>query len=80
MLRIPDDLPAPSVPVFIQSFEPEPLEQIRSKYGDRFPLIQLIGLNEWKMNDVDYDAMTRRDGLERVAKYADSIRPLALRM
>jgi len=69
------ELPKASMPVFIQSFEPGPLEHIRSEYGDRFSLVQLIGHNQWRMNDVDYEAMSSRAGLERVASYADAIGP-----
>ena len=69
------DLPDKNLPIFIQSFDPDPLERIRREHGDRFALIQLIGRNEWQMNAVDYDAMTTRAGLERVSSYADGIGP-----
>lgn len=70
------DLPSTDLPVFIQSFEPEPLHAIHAKHGDRFPLIQLIGLNDWGMNEVDYEAMISEQGLSRVAEYAVGIGPL----
>ncbi|MEE4637923.1 MAG: glycerophosphodiester phosphodiesterase [Wenzhouxiangella sp.] len=69
------DLPDANLPVFIQSFEPEPLERIRARHGDRFALIQLIGANDWRMNTVDYDAMTSATGLAHVASYASGIGP-----
>lgn len=72
---IKHDLPTESLPVFIQSFEPEPLQTIRSQYADRFQLIQLIGLNEWSMNQVDYDAMVTPAGIRSVASYADGVGP-----
>jgi glycerophosphoryl diester phosphodiesterase len=40
-----------------------------------FRVARLIGANEWRMNDIDYEAMSSRAGLESVAKYADSIGP-----
>ncbi|MFP4334858.1 MAG: glycerophosphodiester phosphodiesterase [Wenzhouxiangella sp.] len=69
------DLPDADMPIFIQSFEPEPLERIRSQHGDRFALIQLIGDNKWEMNAVDYQAMTSSKGLAHVASYAAGIGP-----
>ena len=69
-------LPSANLPVFIQSFEPEPLVAIRAEFGDRFPLIQLIGLNDWDMNHVDYEAMGTHEGLARVAEYAVGIGPV----
>jgi glycerophosphoryl diester phosphodiesterase len=74
-ILIRQGLPSDTLPVFIQSFEPEPLQNIRSKHGDRFQLIQLIGLNEWRMNHVDYDAMMTPAGVRTVASYANGIGP-----
>lgn len=68
-------LPNASIPVFIQSFEPAALQQIRASHGDRFPLIQLIGDKSWEMNDVDYLEMTTPFGLAEVAAYAAGIGP-----
>lgn len=69
------DLPNPSMPIFIQSFEPAPLERIRRDHGNRFSLIQLIGSNDWQMNNVDYECMITPAGLQGVAAYADGIGP-----
>ncbi|MEE4296738.1 MAG: glycerophosphodiester phosphodiesterase [Wenzhouxiangella sp.] len=74
-ILVKNDLPSESVPVFIQSFEPEPLQSIRSTYANRFQLIQLIGLNEWNMNHVDYDELVTPAGLRSIASYADGIGP-----
>ena len=68
-------LPSDQLPVFIQSFEPEPLLAIHERFGERFPLIQLIGLDDWGMNHVDYAHMTSADGLAEVAEYAIGIGP-----
>lgn len=74
------DLPSETLPVFVQSFEPEPLQRIHEQHGDRFALIQLIGENDWDMNTVDYDAMRSQEGLQSVAEYAVGIGPPLLRL
>lgn len=71
-------LPRADLPLFIQCFEPGPLESLRAEFGDRFRLIQLIGENDWAMNAIDYDAMRSVDGLQAISAYADGIgAPLA---
>lgn len=70
-----EQLPAENLPIFIQSFEPEPLRAIHQTHGERFKLIQLIGENDWVMNDIDYEAMRNREGLEAIAEYAAGIGP-----
>ncbi len=69
------DLPSPDLPIFIQSFEPEALLAIHAEHGNRFDLIQLIGLDEWEMNHVKYAAMASEEGLATVAEYAVGIGP-----
>ena len=66
-------LPRDDFPVFIQCFEPEPLQRIRAEHGDRYSLVQLIGENRWAMNRVNYDQMRSPEGLQRIAEYADGI-------
>ena len=66
-------LPREDFPVFIQCFEPEPLQRIRAEHGDRYALVQLIGENRWAINRVNYDQMRSADGLQRIAEYADGI-------
>jgi len=68
-------LPRADFPVFIQCFRPGPLKRIRASHGDRFALVQLIGENEWAMNDIDYDAMREPEALREIATYADGIGP-----
>ncbi|NGX17567.1 glycerophosphodiester phosphodiesterase [Wenzhouxiangella sp. XN24] len=58
----------------IQSFEPEPLRRLREK-GVRLRLVQLLGENDWDMNDVDYTPMYTPEGLAEIAKFADGIGP-----
>ena len=59
----------------IQSFEPAPLVRLRDEFDTELPLVQLLGENAWRMNDVDYDTMYSPDGLETIADYADGIGP-----
>jgi glycerophosphoryl diester phosphodiesterase len=59
----------------IQCFDPSPLISLRSEYGDRVRLVQLIGENAWNEAAVDFDAMRTPDGLKRIAAYADGIGP-----
>lgn len=75
-----EQLPAENLPVFIQSFEPEPLRAIHQTHGEHFKLIQLIGENDWDMNEIDYDAMRSREGLEAIAEYAVGIGPPLTRL
>lgn len=70
-----EGLPTENLPIYIQSFEPAPLQAIHQAHGERFSLIQLIGENDWAMNDVDYDAMRSREGLKAIAEYATGIGP-----
>lgn len=59
----------------IQSFEPAPLIRLREEFGTELPLVQLLGENAWRMNDVDYDAMYTPEGLAAITGYADGIGP-----
>jgi len=59
----------------IQSFEVAPLQRLRDEYGVRVPLVQLLGENDWGMNDEDYSAMYTPAGLAGIAEYADAIGP-----
>ncbi len=68
-------LPREDLPMFIQCFRPGPLERIRKAHGERFALVQLIGENEWDMNDIDYDGMRTTAALRDIAGYADGIGP-----
>ncbi len=75
-LLLEHDLPSDDLPVFIQSFEPEPLKTIHAEFGDQFALIQLIGMDDWQMNHVDYAAMISEEGLAEVAEFAVGIGPV----
>lgn len=68
-------LPADDLPVWIQCFEPGTLRDLREAHGDRFKRVQLIGKNEWKEFDQDFEAMWTAEGLDAIAAYADGIGP-----
>jgi glycerophosphoryl diester phosphodiesterase len=57
----------------IQSFEPEALIRLRNDLKTELRLVQLLGENDWAMNDIDYDAMYTAAGLAQIATYADAI-------
>lgn len=59
----------------LQSFESAPLRRLRDDFGVDVPLVQLLGENDWAMNDEDYDPMYTPAGLARIAAYADGIGP-----
>lgn len=67
--------PDSSTPCFIQCFEPGTLMRLRHELGCPLPLVQLVGRKEWRMNDVDYDALVSTEGLDEVASYAAGIAP-----
>ena len=60
--------------VFLQCFDDQTLRELRGK--TELPLIQLIGENSWNEDGgVDYDAMRTRQGIQRIAQYAQGIGP-----
>jgi glycerophosphoryl diester phosphodiesterase len=67
--RRPDD------PVFVQCFDAREVERIRHELGSRLPLIQLIGNNEWRESDTDYDQLRTEKGLAELARTVDGIGP-----
>ncbi len=67
--------------VFLQSFEPEALRQLKYKHKTVLPLIQLIAENAWDdSGTVDFDAMRSDEGLSTVAEYADGIGPWLMQL
>ena len=67
--------------VFLQSFEPEALRQLKYEHKTVLPLIQLIAENAWDENgSVDFDAMRTDAGLDAVAEYADGIGPWLMQL
>lgn len=61
--------------MFVQSFEPEPLKELRIAFQDSVNLVQLIGRNSWNMSNTDYSLLKTNDGLAQIASYADGIGP-----
>ena len=55
--------------VYVQCFEPQYLRQLRSEFGTKLPLIQLIG------NGQGYDYLVTPQGLDDITTYADGIGP-----
>ncbi|WP_439107691.1 glycerophosphodiester phosphodiesterase [Congregibacter sp.] len=67
--------------VFLQSFEPDALRQLKYELKTDLPLIQLIAENAWDENgSVDYDAMRTDAGLDAVAEYASGIGPFLMQL
>lgn len=60
-------------PVYLQSFDPEVLRRLKREFNWDFPLIQLVGDNEWGETDIDYSAMRTGAGLESVKSYAEGV-------
>ena len=64
-----------SDPVFLQCFDARELERLRRELGCRLRLIQLVGENDWRESDTDYDQLRTGEGLAQVAKTANGIGP-----
>ncbi|WOJ92320.1 glycerophosphodiester phosphodiesterase [Congregibacter variabilis] len=67
--------------VFLQSFEPDALRQLKYELKTVLPLVQLIAENAWdESGSVDFDAMRTDAGLDAVAEYADGIGPWLMQL
>lgn len=66
--------------IFLQCFDPNALKRVRADYGDKIPLVQLIGKNEWGEAEVDYGAMLTPEGLKQIATYANGIGPFVMQL
>ncbi|MXN63547.1 glycerophosphodiester phosphodiesterase [Stappia sp. GBMRC 2046] len=63
-------------PFFLQSFDWNEVQRIRSELGFKGKLVQLIGENRWDLApDVDFDHLKTPDGLKEIAAVADGIGP-----
>ena len=60
---------------WLQCFDAAELARIRGELGCELKLVQLVGENAWAEAATDYEALRSRDGLARVAGYADGIGP-----
>jgi glycerophosphoryl diester phosphodiesterase len=59
--------------IIVQCFDSKALQDFRQKYNPVFPLVQLIGENEWLESADDFAAMKKADGIRHVATYAQGI-------
>ncbi|MFP4283731.1 MAG: glycerophosphodiester phosphodiesterase [Opitutales bacterium] len=64
-----------SDPVFVQCFDAAETRRLREELGTDLRLVQLIGANSWQESATDYDQLVTREGLARVARYADGVGP-----
>jgi glycerophosphoryl diester phosphodiesterase len=60
---------------WLQCFDALELKRIRLELGSRLKLVQLIGENDWKESDTDYDALRTPAGLAETARIAQGIGP-----
>ncbi|MBS0375622.1 MAG: glycerophosphodiester phosphodiesterase [Proteobacteria bacterium] len=60
---------------YLQCFDAAELARIRFELGSALKLVQLVGENDWRESDTDYDDLRTPAGLARVAAYADGIGP-----
>jgi len=68
-------LPSQQLPITVQCFEPGPLRRLNALNIDGLKLIQLLGENDWSINELDYEQMRSAAGLAEIASYADGIGP-----
>ncbi|NBC23162.1 MAG: glycerophosphodiester phosphodiesterase [Gammaproteobacteria bacterium] len=62
-------------PVFIQCFDAAELRRLRQEFATGFPLVQLMGENDWGESDTDYESLQTPAGLASLAATADAIGP-----
>lgn len=65
----------PSDRVYLQCFDAAETRRVRVELKTRLPIIQLIGENDWGESTTDYDALRTKEGLAKVAEYANGIGP-----
>lgn len=61
--------------VVVQCFEPAELKRLRATTQTQLPFVQLIGLNSWGHEGIDYEQLLSLDGLREIATYANAIGP-----
>ena len=62
-------------PVFVQCFDRAEIERLREELGTRLKLVQLVGENNWRESDTDFDRLKTAAGLRDLARFADGIGP-----
>lgn len=61
--------------VYVQCFDDAEVQRLKRDLDCRWPIVQLIGLNEWQEAATDYVELSSPAGLARVASVADGIGP-----
>ena len=61
--------------VFVQCFDASEVRRIKLELGCPWPVVQLIGLNEWQESDTDYVQLASQAGLASLAGIAAGIGP-----
>lgn len=61
--------------VFVQCFDDAEVRRLKRDLDCHWPIVQLIGLNEWQEAETDYTELATPAGLARVAQVADGIGP-----
>lgn len=59
--------------IFVQSFEPISLQQLKNEFALQVPLIELFADNSWSKSSADYDYLQTDLGLRSIAQYANGI-------
>ncbi len=62
-------------PVFVQCFDHREVQRLKTELTCPFNLVQLIGENDWKESETDYEALRSAAGIRGIAKTADAIGP-----
>ena len=65
----------PGDAIFLQCFDAAEVRRIRHDLGCRLKLVQLIGENEWRESDTDYERLRSDQGLAELAGTVDAIGP-----
>lgn len=60
---------------YVQCFDARECRRIRHELRSDLKLVQLIGSNDWKESDTDFDQLRAAAGVARIAEYADGIGP-----
>jgi glycerophosphoryl diester phosphodiesterase len=64
-------------PIFLQCFDAAELVRIRTEFGCRLQLVQLIGENGWGESETDYEFLKSKQGLGELAKTVNAVGPWA---
>jgi len=62
-------------PVYVQCFDDQELVRLREVHNCCLKLIQLIGDNDWREAETDYEELCSSRGLQRLAQTVDGIGP-----